>query len=501
MQFRLSLTTLYFITISFCTLIYFAIPIGGFAVPVYFFVINLFLIIYICTYPKKFQNTILYFLKSKQGNMFLATIITIFFGLILSVFEGTLIFSKIFTNFLGEFVCSIIFPFLITILVVPTQIINKKIYKFLACFYLVIFILGIINFIGMLFDVTLIKSFFDFLINRWSIVSGIAHDSDFFNGIPRMESIFIEPSPFAYFILISSPIIYYLSSIKEKFFQSYYIDFFIKKSIFVLMFVCIIATQSPIFLVFFSIVITCYLISHIFILKKGLRISLHKIFCLKCIFIMLAIILFCGLTCLLIPNLINRINKSTTYLSRIVKTIENINNFQGLILEEGSLASRITNNIVYYKTFSQYPFFGVGYGNINSVWAKNMLSLHIPISKSAYEAAIGGKQVGGGGVFLSKFLAETGLMTTLFMYLFLFNLLRKLSYTRLVFNNSEMKLFSALRYSLIIFILTSWYDSLFILPINFFYIGILQAFFILYKQRVQIYKYKTITTSIQKKEI
>lgn len=490
MSFKINLSTLYIITIIFCSLIYFAIPIGGFAVPVYFFVINAFLIYCFIKSPNEFLRTIISFFQTSYGKLLGLAIVFIFIGILFSIFKGTFILSKIFTNFFGEFFCSILFPMFATIIAVPKMIQNKLIYKFLLWFYFGIFILGVIDFIGMMYDIQIIIKFFDFIINRWAIAIGGPRGGDFANGLPRTESIFIEPSPFAYFILISSPIIYNLVHSKFKILKNKIIDILIKKIVYVLMFFNIITTQSPIFLVFFGILIACYIIYKMLKWKKNTWLN----FIIAFFFIILTLLF----TYLLNPEFANKIDVTTTYLNRIIVTVQNINDIGGLMIAEASLGTRIGNAAAYITTFIKHPFLGVGYGNINSVWAKEVLSLPFPITPELYIKALKGTQSGGGAQFLSKILGETGLLSTLFIYLFFFRLIYLICKKIKYFSLENQGLLNSLKYSLLIFILTSWYDSLFILPINFFYIGLIIAFFYYRKNADTMIKNKIRNENFEK---
>lgn len=480
MTFKLNKSTLYIITMIFCSLIYFAIPIGGFAVPVYFFAINAFLIYCFFKSPKEFLGEITSFFKTSYGILLGLAIIFIFMGIFFSIFRGTFIFSKIFTNFFGEFFCSILFPMFATIIAVPKMIGNKKIYKFLLWFYLAIFILGVVDFIGMMFDIQIVSKFFDFIINRWSLAGVTQRAADFANGLPRTESIFVEPSPFAYFILISSPIIYNLCHVKFKIFKNQITDILIKKFVYYLMFFNIITTQSPIFLVFFSIVIACYLINKM--------IKWNKNNWIKFIITILFIILTLLITYLINPDFANKIDVTATYLNRILVTVQNVNNINALMTYESSLGTRICNIVAFFLIFLKYPFFGVGYGNINSVWANVVLNLPFPITPEIYIYTFDGTCRGGGITFCLKMLAETGLFSTLCIYLFLLRLIYIVTKKIKCFSIENQGLLNSLKYSLIIFILTSWYDSVFMLPINFFYIGLIIAFFNYRKNHIAILK-------------
>ena len=469
MSFKLDISTLYIITIIFCSLIYFAIPIGGLAIPVYFIVVCVFLTYCFIKSPNEFLRKIISFFQTSYGKLLGLAIIFIFMGIIFSIFKGTFILSKIFTNFFGEFFCSILFPMFATIIAVPKMIENRLIYKFLLWFYFGIFILGVIDFIGMMFDIQIIIDFFDFIINRWAIVSGKPRGGDFANGLPRTESIFTEPSPFAYFILISSPIIYCLSHSKFKILKNRITDVVIKKIVYILMFFNLITTQSPIFLVFFSILTACYIIYKM--QKWGKNTWVKFIIALFCI-ILAFLILY-----LLNPEFANKVDVTTTYLNRIIITVQNFNNIGGMMSAEASLGTRICNLTSLFFVFLKHPFFGVGYGNINSVWANVVLNLPFPITPEIYGNALTGKFGGGGVAFSLKMLAETGLFSTLCIYLFFLRLIYLITKKIKYFSFENQGLLNCLKYSLIIFILTSWYDSVFMLPINFFYIGLIVAFF------------------------
>ncbi len=467
---KINISNLFIIAMTFGFLNHCAFPIGKIPIPIYFISISLFLLIYVSYFPKYFQDKIMHFFRTKAGIILSLTIGVITLGLIISVFRGNFIVSKFFTNFINTFILSSLFPFFATMLTVPKMICNKKIHKFLLLTYFIIFVLGIIGIFAVIYDIEFIKNFLTLFSLRQDIVTGHASNrliTAF--GMPRVSSVFCEPAPFAYFILISSPIIYQLCKTKAKIFNNFFVDKFLKKTTILMLPICLLFTQSPIFIIFFSIVIGCYVIYRIYKSKQTY---------IKYIITCLALLLLCFLSLLLCnPN----IDLTNTSFSRVFATFNNLTNFAGLVYAEPSFATHLSCHIFSILVFFKYPFIGIGYGNSGSVLTNIILQSSIPLTPEIYKQTLESDILGGSSSILIKSLAETGILGTILFFYFCFTVIKNSFFIINKLNEINKNLLLGTICSVIIILAFSFYDTFFI-SIIWIYIGLLQAYILRYKK-------------------
>ena len=409
---KINISDLFIIAMTFGILNHCAFPIGNTPIPVYFISLSLFILIYFLYFTKDFYSKIIHFFKTKVGIILSLTISIITLGLIISIFRGHFILSKFFTNFINTFILSSLFPFFATMLVVPKMINNKKIHKFLLLTYFIIFVLGIIGLFAVIFDIDFIKDFLSIFSLRQDIAIGKASNrliTAF--GLPRISSVYCEPAPFAYFILISSPIIYQLCKTKTKILGNFLADKIIKKTTIMMLPICLIFTQSPIFIAFFCIVIGCFVTYKIYTSKQK---NIKYIIAISTIlFVSFLIVMLCN------PN----IDLTNTSFSRVYATFNNLTNFAGFVLAEPSFATHISRHIFSFLIFLRYPFIGIGYGNSGSILTNIILQSSIPLTPEIHRQTLETDILGGSCSFLIKSLAETGIIGTILLFYFCFTLI------------------------------------------------------------------------------
>lgn len=468
---KINISNLFIIAMTFGFLNHCAFPIGRIPIPIYFISISFFLLIYISCFPKYFQDKIIHFFKTKVGNILSLMIGIITLGLVFSIFRGNFIISKFFTNFINTFVLSSLFPFFATMLAVPKMINNKKIHKFLLLTYFIIFVLGIVGIFAVIYNIEFIRNFLSIFSLRQDIVTEQASNRLItVFGMPRVSSVFCEPAPFAYFILISSPIIYQLCNTKTKIFDNFFVDRILKKATILMLPICLLFTQSPIFIIFFSIVLGCYVIYKIY-KSKQIYIK-YVITSLTLLLLCLITLLFCN------PN----IDLTNTSFSRVFATFNNLTNFAGLVYAEPSFATHISRHIFSLLVFFKYPFIGIGYGNSGSVLTNIILQSGLPLTPEIYKQTLESDILGGSCSFLIKSLAETGIIGTILLFYFCFILIKNSFLIVNKLNEINKNLLLGVIYSVLIVLVFSFYDTFF-MSIIWFYIGLLQAFLLFYKKQ------------------
>ena len=361
--------------------------------------------------------------------------------------------------------------------IIPKILSLKSIIRFFIFAYLLIFIWGLIEFIGALFNIEIINSIVSFLSNIRGDENSIILES--YSGIPRIRSVFMEPGTFGRFIAINMPIIYQLALCKFKIFQDKNINFIIKKSIIPLMLVCLILTQSPIYLVI------CTIITLILFYKQ----ILYMIFKTKKILI--TIIILSIILILILNQLEFDISKS--FLTRIISVIEIIPkmDIETLIFVEPSLATRVVNNINQFLLFLKHPIFGVGFFNNGPILIKQLEHSPIPLTPEMYsivQNATNSIPITTNALYLLLF--QTGIigfyLYCLFMLKSIFALKKNLHY----FSGIEYCYINALKNTITtMFALSIIYNQGFVDEYLFFITGLVGSIIIIVHKK--IFKGKT----------
>ena len=292
----------------------------------------------------------------------------------------------------------------------------------------------------------------------------------------RLLSVFEEPGYLGGFLCINLPIIYSVIMTKSNIFNKYYLNIFYKKFLVPLIWLTIILTKSPIWLIF-SIIVSIIFFRKI-IIKKFNKISIIVLMLLP--FIFLTIQLF-----------YTKVDLSDTYLTRIKKTLLSFGNFDSFVSQEESLANRVLSYIVRVKVFLKYPITGAGYKNTEYCAREIYHSLGFPLTIETVNSLniYNGKKMHMNGAIFWDTLSDTGLVGAVLYYTFLILLIKKCN-TILKFlpTSVEKSFIAGVKNSYIIIICLSFYD---IRP-NFHYFWFLYGLticFIKYKQ--QYLKYYT----------
>ena len=472
MNFKVINAFLFLILLIFYILTEFGFPLGNFVLPFYFAVCILFLLYYLIKYQSTFYNNFIALKKSKIGFWFRMFFIWIIIGIVFSIYGRTFLPKSFLSNFLGNFFCSVFFPFLLSTLALPFFVSYKKLCKYLLIIYFCVFLAGIVEFIANSLGLSFVQEIFKFILNRHALLNDLEKTFSQAYGHFRVAGVFGEPGALAAFTFISSPIIHYLCKTKTKLLNSTFTDFIVKKATLIMAILCFIGTQSPINLVFMGILLAFVLIG----LIKKIRIK-NKGF-----------ILFSAISGLIIVLIVlssilstKGIDISETYLNRIVKVSSALSSITELTYADPSLATRVANYYADIKIGLSHPLFGVGYGNINSVWPSVVKSLPIPITNEIMYYVYWGIQAGGAS-FLFKLIAETGFVGTALFFLFLFTTVKSVRKVKYVYSIFEQGFMERLKISLILYICISFYTAL--QPFYLIYFGILVSM-ILNAQKIQ----------------
>lgn len=307
------------------------------------------------------QKTFLSFIKkislNKKNSFYLyllyllyIILITIIFGILGKVNLIQSILEIFYRNIFCMFVCYV------TVAYVIYKYVDY--YKLIKIFYGVLFLilcLGIIDFISAILHITPIEWFLKEIHNLSAVVwfqgqlTRDVHLHAMVGNIPRTQSIYVEPGFFAENIFLFLPILYHLSLSKNKIFNNKYLNFIIKKTTIPMIWINLILTFSPIWLVGCILSTLIYYSNIILKLIKKNAIVLTIIFCV--LLVSISIIK------------ISEINISKTYLNRIEIVCKNISNLNYLIQAEPSLGTRLSNVLNQIYIGVQEPIFGIGHSN------------------------------------------------------------------------------------------------------------------------------------------
>ena len=400
-------------------------------------------------------------------------------GILLSIFNFKLLLN-VFSSILMYIILWLLPIFIYFIYVIETHISYKNFMKlFIICFWINL-IIGIISWLGELFDITILTNIFNFFANNRILYDsnsqfdmGMQSSNFYAFGLPRLDNLFEEPAFYAKFLFLFLPIIYSFSNSKLKIVENTIFNLIIKKSFIFLMWLSIILTFSPIFLIFFVISTIIYYYKEI--------IKLIRKYWYILIFVLLVFLIA-----------ISNFNWQNTYISRIINILSEVNSFEDLILIEQSLASRLVNFINQIYVFFQNPFSGVGFSNLGYAIKEQLL--HSPVTlteevdKKLMMSIMSNYKMAYNKAFVYEFLAENGIFIfSLFMY-FYYKLFKSINIINKRFadykNSFEMVISRGLKGVLINLFIMFFY-AIFFTKCNEFYICLLLSimFVFYYKKR------------------
>jgi len=435
----INLEHLLYIPLIFLFLPAFAVPIGGTVYYCYYLVLYVFLLFLLIKDNKKFINKIIDVIKKTPFKIFVLVLflmtINMFFLLILGKLSlGRFLISFIFT------ICLKILPiFLYFIYVIDTYIPYRSFVKGFILIFWINLLVGFVAYIGQLFNIEIITNIFDFFANArilsWeqnglSMVSGVSDYAAF--GLPRLDNLCQEPSEYAHFLCIFLPLVFAFGTAKIKIFKNKYFNFCVKLTLVPFTIFSVILTLSPIALVLCCLLAVIYFRREIIVITK-------KYFLIIALFLFLFFIL------------INKVDFSKTYLSRILNVVTQIHSLEDFILIEPSLATRIISYINIFCIFCAHPFTGVGMGNLPQAMSLQLQKSPVPltpelITRNTYIAE--GNNAIYVNDYLYAFLAENGFFSFILLAYFYYKLYKFTANALVYFKNNKNSFNYALIHSL-----------------------------------------------------
>lgn len=319
-------------------------------------------------FPKNFILDILKIIKNKKNalNLYILFVIYILIITFIMGIVGKVSLVKSLLGIIGQYILSLFIYYLIFIYISYKILKPKLLIKILYTMLFIILILGIVDFIAYYFNIVFLQKILLMGMNIQVIKYG-AFTKVYSMGLPRVQSVYFEPGFFAEYIFFLLPIIYKLSLSKFNIYKNKNLNIIIKRLMIPLMWIDLILTQSPIFLVFAMISTLIYFwFSILNLIKTNFNRFMRILF----------VLLILGVS--LVPFIYN-INLNDTYAGRITKVISNLNDINVLIYSEQSLGTRICNIINLIDIGSRSPIFGVGHSNLIPLMEKQILNSQSPV--------------------------------------------------------------------------------------------------------------------------
>ena len=337
---------------------------------------------------------------------------------------------------------------------------------------------SLLKLINIAMSIILIFGFIEFIftINNLGIIYKIISFTSGFDtteavigkGLPRIRSFFSEPSHYAWFLVCNIPLFYSMKASKIKFFNNQILNIF-QRFIYPLIIISLFMTQSPINIIIGLIVlILCEKKSIVFLIKSGIGIlALAVIMCI-------------------IPN-INIDNYGP--IKRVVTTIQSFHEFNILIEQEQSLATRLVNYTNMFILFLKNFVFGLGCGQLGVHMQSQLLNSPLPLTPEIIYGLIFSNKSGGNPSIFFKVAMDTGIVGLILFYSSIILSALKIRKTIILPPEINYEIIVGLKHLFGVFILLSFYDS----AITCFYFWILFGIynFILYKYCFKIKKHDT----------
>jgi len=406
----------------------FAVNIPGIGIYAIFYIaLYVALAILIAKDYKAFVSKINRIIKSTPLKYFLIGIgIFILDSIILSFF-GITTFEQTFRSIILRVVLRYFAVFAFFIYVIDKYISYEKFFKFFVFLFWINLVIGFISYIGQFFNIEFINLIFDFFANQRLITAnsiGLINSGNIQSnytsfGLPRLDNLCEEPSFYARFLFMYLPFTYVIANSKVRIFKNFLFNKIAKSTLIPFVWISVILTQSPIYLVLFLIITLIYYYKQIIkFLIKFWYIFVFSIFTVVIV--------------------LNSINFEDSYLSRILNILSNVKTFEDLIIIEPSLATRFSNFYNSLCVFLKFPLTGVGIANLPTYQLEQMIKSSLtltPENMSQINFAIANKvKIHFNSALIYDLLASGGVIIFgiyAYFHILLFTKLKKISKIKL----------------------------------------------------------------------
>ena len=351
---------------------------------------------------------------------------------------GNLNFIRFLMASCWGYIVSIVLSYVIGVFYTLQTNNRLKVIKFIINTLYVIIFMGILDFITYKFMIPGMKSIF-LIITGQTLENMLGYKMLF---IPRIQSVFAEPSHYGWFLVCNIPIAMKMFDSQYKLYSNKLLNILYKKVLTPLLLLSILLTQSPINIVLALIVCICYKII-------TSRISIKNFLIISSSLIMMGV---------LILLTFKNTNITESFLNRIYLTVQVLGSLDKLIIAEPSLATRLISYMNMGVIGLQHPVCGVGWGQLIEHFVHQLQTTNIPLTPELKATIFSLKPVCNPSIFF-KIFAETGLFGLIIfynIYICAFKTANKLSKKREGIFNDFM---SGVKLSLLVYIILTLYDS------------------------------------------
>ena len=374
--------------------------------------------------------------KSTEFKWLLLFMSFAFIGSILNIFTGHISFFRFLISYIITYVFSFAIYYLLG-LILPSIISSKKIIKIFIIPLFIILLFGCIEFI------LLSMHFYPFTYIHAFLTGKPAGYIILKMGYPRIESLFLEPSIYAWFLCCIIPLTYSVFVSKIKLFKNKFLNIVFAKSILPMALISIILTQSPINLIFGISIL-------FFTVCAFSKMAIEQLF--KIVLFTLGII---GLFIILLLN----VDISESYLNRIAVTFSAITDFDKLIEVEASLATRIVSYVNMFIIYLHHPIFGTGCGSLTTEMYKQLPNSPLPLTWELLNLISQNKASNANPAIFFKIIVDTGTVGIICFSLFLYNILIKTNKKLLSYYANISYFILGIKYTFITFVILMFYNS------------------------------------------
>lgn len=350
------------------------------------------------------KKHLIYLYRKTPFKYFVYFYIWVLISGLLNVINGHYSVSRFLYYCIFQLIFGCMSIYILTSFIFPKYLSLKFLIKFLVVSYYFLIFFGIMEFIGHLTNNSTLQTVNDFIVNARFYSDAI----DYKPVIDRVKSTFAEPGWFGSFICFNLPIIYSITGSKFKIFQNHLLNKFTKITLIPFIWMSIILTRSPIWL------IICLIVTFWFYIKNLIS------FVRKHIIVIVFIISFIMILCYFLSF---NFNIEETYLNRIVRAIESINSIDNLVRNEASLGNRVICYAFTLLLFLKHPFIGVGLWNTGAHIMKTIDASKIPLTKELefsynYAWTNNSPVMSANSAIFYNTLADMGIIGFLLLYCF-----------------------------------------------------------------------------------
>lgn len=439
-------------------IIFFFLPAFAFYVPAvhksytyYYILVNIIAYLVLIVDRKYILKKLRLLCKYTPFTYFVAFIFLACINSFFLVFIGYTSIKQTFFSIIMQIFLCIIPNFIFFLCIIGRFITFKNFIRIFLFLYWLNLIMGIFAYIGRAFDINIINNIFDFLANA-KLIRGSGYNAEsYFTYSKRISGLFEEPGFLGSFIFFFLPFIYTFSNTNFSIYKNKSFNKIFKLTVIPLAWLNICMTRSPITLIFASIITVIYY-------YKNIIHFVHKYF-------IQTVICIC-----FIVFLLSNVNYTDTYMMRIINVLTKIKSFEGFILIEQSLATRVVGYINTFCIFLQHPFTGVGIGNIPQYVYKQYLNSPVPLTNEIIILSklriLEGRPPHILSGFIYSMLAEYGIFICVFFLYSYYLIIKKVSYYTHIFiaNPFYYCVLKSLKYSLICLSMEFIYDLYIVSP-------------------------------------